>query len=229
MSDLSNFNYMFQLGNIKSVPDGDYVYNIHKWSYDKLETHHGYIQWLFPIPRSKGMNFYSYELTLPQAIIISKNKKCRSNILKSYKTMLSFYGIRLTNLETGELQTTDNWKERYENLLRHSHNNLRITRIIISMSCLGFLEYSIKFIEFLYKQIYITKNIWRCKGSYDNYWKNELYNYKGFYINVKQMSCGSTVYQDMVNEVTTIKESVIDVNNVILNLYKSLYPQNLTG
>ena len=43
---------------------GDYIDEIHKeWKgdYDRLEWHHGYIQWLFPI-RESGMNWHAQEL-----------------------------------------------------------------------------------------------------------------------------------------------------------------------
>ena len=43
---------------------GDYIDNIHeKWKgdYRRLEMHHGYIQWLFPI-RESGLNHHAQEL-----------------------------------------------------------------------------------------------------------------------------------------------------------------------
>lgn len=46
--------------------DGDFIDDIHvKWwgDYGKLEVHHGYIQWLFPI-REEGMNWDSQALQL---------------------------------------------------------------------------------------------------------------------------------------------------------------------
>ena len=45
-------NLLFLTGQIESVPDGDTIYKIHKnwWNdFNKLERHHGYIQWLFPL------------------------------------------------------------------------------------------------------------------------------------------------------------------------------------
>ena len=57
-------NVDFYLGHIKSRPFGDYYQNIvENWrgDYDRLEEHHGYIQWLFPI-RAQGMNDESQPL-----------------------------------------------------------------------------------------------------------------------------------------------------------------------
>merc|ERR1712046_229054 len=59
--DAENLNERFQRNEIPSVPDGDLIENIHKeWrgDYERLEVHHGYIQWLFPI-REPGMNSQS--------------------------------------------------------------------------------------------------------------------------------------------------------------------------
>lgn len=40
----------------------------------------------------------------------------KKNMLKSYKLMLDFYGIRLKNEKTGEVKRALNWAERFENL-----------------------------------------------------------------------------------------------------------------
>ncbi len=51
-------NLRFYKNEIKSVPDGDFVDAMHDgwWrDYRKLEVHHGYVQWLFPI-HEEGMN-----------------------------------------------------------------------------------------------------------------------------------------------------------------------------
>ena len=61
-----NKNIKFYLNEIKSKPDGDFIDKIHvKWweDYERLEYHHGFIQWLFPI-RTQGMNDESQPLQL---------------------------------------------------------------------------------------------------------------------------------------------------------------------
>ena len=58
-------NVLFLAGKIKSEPEGDTIYNIQtnwKNNYNKLERHHGYIQWLFPI-ETQGLNEYSQPLS----------------------------------------------------------------------------------------------------------------------------------------------------------------------
>lgn len=66
-----NDNFNFLTGEIKSRPRGDYIDNILKeWKgdYEKLERHHGYIQWLFPI-RTQGMNYESHPLQIHELIV----------------------------------------------------------------------------------------------------------------------------------------------------------------
>jgi hypothetical protein len=41
--------------------------------------------------------------------------------------MLNFYGFRIVDYETGELERTDEYEERFLNLNYCSHNNLRIS------------------------------------------------------------------------------------------------------
>ena len=47
--------------------------------------------------------------------------------------MLDFYGMKMVNEETGEIDRTDNFKARYRNLSFSRHNWLRITRILKSL------------------------------------------------------------------------------------------------
>ncbi|XP_052802415.1 opioid growth factor receptor-like protein 1 isoform X2 [Mya arenaria] len=131
-----NLNFKFYTNKLPSTPDGDYIDNIHnEWwgDYRRLEIHHGYIQWLFPI-REQGLNWDAQELQLHEAEKLRKSSKAMKRILTSYKMMLDFYGMKLTNEEDGTIERAENWKERFQHLNRSYHNYLRITRIL---KCLG--------------------------------------------------------------------------------------------
>jgi hypothetical protein len=52
----------------------------------------------------------------------------QNNLLKSYELMLDFYGFIL-NKETLEIERSKDYEERFDNLVNHSHNYLRITSI----------------------------------------------------------------------------------------------------
>lgn len=105
--------------------------NIHsKWfgKYDHLEREHGYIQWLFPVFESKGMNYLSKKLRREVAELMRKDEEIAHRFIKSYQLMLDFYGMELADLKTGEIRASSNWKTRYQNLDSSYHNNLRICK-----------------------------------------------------------------------------------------------------
>jgi hypothetical protein len=82
-------NFDFYTNRIPSIPDGDLIDNIHKhWfgQYEKLEFHHGYIQWLFPI-RVRGMNFSADPLEENEIEAITQNPEAMQRVLRSYKLM----------------------------------------------------------------------------------------------------------------------------------------------
>ena len=59
-------NVLFYLNEIESQPEGALIDTLHANFYGNFqacEAHHGYIQWLFPIFESAGMNSHSELLT----------------------------------------------------------------------------------------------------------------------------------------------------------------------
>uniref|UniRef100_A0A6B2LB66 Opioid growth factor receptor (OGFr) conserved domain-containing protein n=1 Tax=Arcella intermedia TaxID=1963864 RepID=A0A6B2LB66_9EUKA len=179
-------NYRFYIGEIPSKPDGDFIDKIHElWWGDvaKLEIHHGYIQWLFPI-REHGMNYESQPLQKHEIEKIKSNPVALQRLKKSYEMMLDFYGCRLKDQETGEIERhPEKWKKQYRNLEQHPHNFLRITRIL---KCLGEFDlehYQRQFLEHFIKDIFIPdedNHVWlsSCQSSCEGYWigtvKNDL-------------------------------------------------------
>jgi hypothetical protein len=72
--------------------------------------------------------------------------------VRSYNMMLGFYGMKLKNRVTGELARSrhPDFKERYyKTLLTSFHNHMRITRILCSLTELGFAEYATQLCNFL--------------------------------------------------------------------------------
>ncbi|XP_073539064.1 uncharacterized protein [Phyllobates terribilis] len=121
-------------------PNGVYIDKLLKdwrYDYDRLERNHSYIQWLFPL-RKPGKNPSAKPLTTNEIQIMKQDREVNKRFLAAYKLMLEFYGIKLLNIHTGKVTKAENWRERFENLNTHSHNNLRITRIL---KCLGEMGY----------------------------------------------------------------------------------------
>jgi len=164
-------NLQFYTGQVRSTPNGDFVDNIHKnWigEYDMLEDHHGYIQWLFPI-REEGMNYRAQRLQLHEAKAIAANPAARKRVLRSYKLMLDFYGMKLYDLKTGELRRSARWQRRYQNLNTSYHNYLRITRIIKSLGELGWANLQYGFCKHILDEVRCGE-LWNTFDSACKYW-----------------------------------------------------------
>ncbi|XP_019403779.1 PREDICTED: opioid growth factor receptor [Crocodylus porosus] len=134
------WNLSFYKNEINFKPRGVSIDTLLKdWchDYEMLEENHSYIQWLFPL-RERGMNWQAKPLTCKEIQAFKNSEEVMQRFIKAYELMLGFYGITLANRETGEVKRAENWEERFRNLDRFSHNNLRITRIL---KCLGEMEY----------------------------------------------------------------------------------------
>ncbi|XP_060765839.1 opioid growth factor receptor-like protein 1 [Neoarius graeffei] len=169
--DSDSPNVQFYRNKIYFCPDGDYIDYIHEhwWEdYDRLEYVHSYIQWLFPI-QEKGMNYASQELSVKEIKLFRRDEEMKRRLLKSYKIMLNFYGIELVNEETGEVKRAGNWGERFENLNRNTHNNLRITRIIKCLGLLGFHHYQAPLVHFFLEETLVKGTLQRVKQSVLDY------------------------------------------------------------
>ncbi|KAM5134947.1 uncharacterized protein ACMZJ9_017557 [Mantella aurantiaca] len=131
-------------------PDGLFITQLlEKWKkkYEVLERNHSYIQWLFPL-REYGMNSCAKPLTNAEIEAMTNDKHVQERFLDAYKLMLDFYGITLENVKTGRVTLSDNWESRFRNLNDHSHNNLRITRILKCLGELGFKHYQAPLVKF---------------------------------------------------------------------------------
>lgn len=164
-------NLQFYLNKFPSAPDDVYIESFLKeWKndYKRLERVHSYIQWLFPL-REPGVNYMASELTKKEIEAFKKNEDAKKRLVESYELMLGFYGMRLVNKETGEVKRADNWKERFGNLERNMHNNLRITRILKSLGELGFEHYQAPLVRFFMEETLVKKTLGSVKRSVLDY------------------------------------------------------------
>lgn len=164
-------NLQFYLNKSPSAPDDIFIDSFLKeWKndYKRLERVHSYIQWLFPL-REPGVNYMASELTKTEIEAFKKNEDAKKRLVESYELMLGFYGIRLINKETGEVKRAENWKERFGNLERNMHNNLRITRILKSLGELGFEHYQAPLVRFFLEETLVKKTLSSVKRSVLDY------------------------------------------------------------
>ncbi|CAN9515371.1 unnamed protein product [Ophioblennius macclurei] len=164
-------NLQFYLNKFPSAPDDVYIESFLKeWrnDYKRLERVHSYIQWLFPL-REPGVNYMASELTKKEIKAFKESEDAKRRLVESYELMLGFYGIRLVNKEKGEVKRAENWKERFGNLERNMHNNLRITRILKSLGELGFEHYQAPLVRFFLEETLVKKTLSSVKRSVLDY------------------------------------------------------------
>ncbi|XP_054883635.1 opioid growth factor receptor-like [Poeciliopsis prolifica] len=160
-------NLSFYLGKTPSLPDMVYIDQFHKdWKgkYAKLEQTHSYIQWLFPL-QEPGLNYEAKTLTKQEIQDFLGSSAARENLLKSYELMLDFYGIELKNKETGEVARAAHWFDRFQNLNNHTHNNLRITRILKCLGTLGYRHYQVPLVRFFLEETLVHGELQQVKDS----------------------------------------------------------------
>lgn len=122
------------------------------------------------------MNMQSSALHKNEADYIRKDIDAAFRVVRSYKLMLNFYGIRLANMETGEVERQpDYWEARFLNLRMNSHNFLRINRILASLGHLGFNRYRRPLIEFFQTEVRAPDSlIATCESSLSRFWEMAL-------------------------------------------------------
>lgn len=185
-------NYLFYIGQRKCSPYGMTIAEIHdKWkgNYTVLEHEHGYIQWLFPLFVRSSYNNSAPALTRGEAILLRRSRAAANNIVKSYRMMLDFFGLRLLDTETGELDYAEDKKhvkERMANLSKHGHNYLRITRILTSLGHLGFTRYKRPLLRMLERVV--KDYVPRARSSLEGFWRETvMYDSGNYYQSTKEL------------------------------------------
>jgi hypothetical protein len=155
-------------------------------------------RWIsFPI-REYGVNYQAQPLQRHEIQAMVADEAIIARILESYRLMLDFYGMQLESPETGRLSRSEPehiCRERYRNLVRKlysessyqggltkyqgaSHNNLRISRILKSLSEFGLEHLNAGFLlHVLNEQSEHNKlNTAVITRSMDQWWANCIRN-----------------------------------------------------
>ncbi|XP_030389110.1 opioid growth factor receptor isoform X2 [Gopherus evgoodei] len=161
------WNLSFYKNEIHFLPHGLFIDDLlEAWQedYETLEENHSYIQWLFPL-REHGMNWRAKPLTCKEIQAFKKSKEVMQRFIRAYKLMLGFYGINLIDQETGEVRRAENWRQRFRNLDRFSHNNLRITRILKCLGEMGYEHYQVRLVKFFLTETLVFQTLPNVKRS----------------------------------------------------------------
>ncbi|TCD70882.1 hypothetical protein EIP91_001190 [Steccherinum ochraceum] len=185
-------NLQFYSNTRRCRPDNLLIDDIHqqwKGNHSELEWNHSYIQWLFPIQESGGMNPAAQSLQLHEREAMKSNQTIIGRVLESYRIMLDFYGMELDStldeeeaqIPIGLLKRTSDEEvnaERYKHLNRSFHNYLRITRILKHLSEMGLEHLNAGFLlHVLNEQSQFGQlRSSRLVGSMDDFWANCIRN-----------------------------------------------------
>jgi hypothetical protein len=108
---------------------------IQRWSDDRLEAVHDFIQWLFPLAEPSPVNPSAPTLDRETIEAFAKDAGLTSALRVSLDRMLHFYGLEWRE---GAIRRSARFPQRAQNWLRPgNHNHYRITRILRSCSALG--------------------------------------------------------------------------------------------
>ena len=110
-----------------------------QWRDDALEQVHDFIQWLFPLDEPSGANWRAPILTAADIHTFRSDAALRASVRRSLVRMLAFYGLRLLDHGEGPMvERADNWAGRASAWLTpHTHNHLRLTRMMKSLALVG--------------------------------------------------------------------------------------------
>ncbi|XP_078507755.1 opioid growth factor receptor isoform X1 [Lissotriton helveticus] len=164
-------NLRFYLNQDRFQPNGVLIEELlTKWhkNYKILEQSHSYIQWLFPL-REAGMNWSATPLTKKELEVFKENAEVKERFVRAYKLMLDFYGIELVDEQTGKLVRAQHYDVCFQNLNWHSHNNLRITRILKCLGEMGYEHFQVKLVKFFLKETLKERTLPSVKQSVLDY------------------------------------------------------------
>jgi hypothetical protein len=148
--------------------------DIYEFDIYELESHHDYIQWLFPLPEPSGANESAPLLSRDDIAAFASDGSLKKALLRSLQLMLQFYGLALAvrgdNVEIVRGPDFDERSRRW--LTEGNHNFLRISRILRSLSLLGFRAHALAFLKCL-EDIYCDEAR-TIGGTTMGYWRRAV-------------------------------------------------------
>jgi hypothetical protein len=198
-------NYDFYSLKCKGKPleNIDAIHEKYFANFDFLEENNNYMEWLFPIFGSAGINHNTKPLSMQEATLIKNNIHCSIRVVKSYKMMLNFFGMKLVNDATGEVgREPEIWEARYCHLNTRTNNNIKITRMLKSLGFLGFEHFQKGFVQHLKVEIEENGLLKNCRDSFKNYWSNYLKlgeEFKNESVFFQHVQSQSEIYRNYIN------------------------------
>jgi hypothetical protein len=145
--------------------------SILSWPDDELEAQHDFIQWLFPLDHASQFNPDAPVLTRNDFAELGRDSKVRAGLRNGFARMLNFYGLERQNMEVVK---SINWDARSKNWAWvPTHNDLRVTRILRSMTLFGLHAEATAFARFLETMLRELPLTAQSRAAYA-YWRQAL-------------------------------------------------------
>ena len=141
--------------------------------YDKLESMHDYIQWIFPISEKSPFNASAQVLQRHECATIAASPTGVANSLASFEMMLQFYGMRIVDRAAGTVGRVADaalCTERYANLNLKAHNYRRITRICKYLGEIGLDALQHGWLRFMVQDVFGRNQLPAVRKSLEEWW-----------------------------------------------------------
>ena len=133
-----------------------------------LEYTHNFIQWLYPTDSPSGVNPNAPVLTALEARNLGANSKITANLRRAFVRMAAFYGF---DVKDNIIERKSNYSFRVPNwATRATHNDLRITRILRSLTLFGLTREA----QLFYDVAMVTVRELRGDVEVQRYWSAAL-------------------------------------------------------
>ena len=138
----------------------------------KFESHHSFIQWLFPLPLKSAFNESCPLLEKTMSVAFSRNVFLMTRFEQSVVYFFKMLGLTLLKTDNKTVVEIADKHLLLDKIKNHPHNNLRITRFMQSCGCLNVPHYAWA----LYIALLGVDGIESIVKDSLKYWKNTLRN-----------------------------------------------------
>jgi hypothetical protein len=145
-------------------PDGHTFSEIMAFDYFQLESHHRWVQWMFPTKERSMLQTDIPILNDEVAKLFREDKRLNGKAELAFHKMLDFYGFEIKGGEI-VVQEVGNHKNPLWAFQGFNHNYFRVTRILTALRYFGFEEWSRQWKDVLFKFA-------SCDTITEGYWQN---------------------------------------------------------
>ena len=132
-----------------------------------LESSHTFVQWIFPTDAPSRFNARCAVLRPEEARHVATRLVSSLRLLESFHMMLAFYGFALDRPARVVRVVAP---ARLDHLVRHTHNWMRVTRILRSLVLFGCAPYALAFCDALVREV-AAGALAPCAGSCAEHWQ----------------------------------------------------------